>query len=77
MEEQKMIEVKLTPRKPSESGSYLMMPMVANVPKSRPGWKVVKCPECGAACWHRPEQEKIKAAAVCTMCALKHGIGRK
>ena len=25
-----------------------MMPLVANVPKGHPGWKMVKCPECGA-----------------------------
>lgn len=72
-----MIEVTLAPRKPYEFGGYLMMPMVANVPNGRPGWKVVKCPECGAACWHRPEQEETKVAAICTMCALKHGTGRK
>ncbi len=71
-----MIEVKITPRKPYEFGGYLMMPMVANVPKGRPGWKVVKCPKCGASCWHRPGQEMIRATAVCTMCSLKHGLGR-
>lgn len=71
-----MMEIKITPRKPDEVGGYLMMPLVANVPKGRPGWKMVKCPECGAACWHRPGQEKARAIAVCTMCALKHGFGR-
>lgn len=68
-----MMEIKITPRKPDEVGGYLMMPLVANV---RKGWKIVKCPECGAACWYRPEQEKARAIAVCTMCALKHGFGR-
>ncbi len=71
-----MMEIKITPRKPDEVGGYLMMPLVANVPKGHPGWKMVKCPECGAACWHRPGQENAKATAVCTMCALKHGFGR-
>lgn len=71
-----MMKIKITPRKPDEVGGYLMMPLVANVPNGRKGWKIVKCPECGAACWYRPEQEKARAIAVCTMCALKHGFGR-
>ena len=71
-----MMEIKITPRKPDEVGGYLMMPLVANVPNGRKGWKIVKCPECGAACWYRPEQEKARAIAVRTMCALKHGFGR-
>ena len=67
-----MMKIKITPRKPDEVGGYLMMPLVANVPNGRKGWKIVKCSECGAACWYRPEQEKARAIAVCTMCALKH-----
>lgn len=70
-----MMEIKITPRKPDEVGGYLMMPLVANVPKGRPGWKMAKCPECGAA-GQAPEQEQVRAIAVCTMCALKHGLGR-
>ena len=42
------MKVMITPRKPDEVGGYLMMPLVANVPKGRPCWKMVKCPECGA-----------------------------
>lgn len=71
-----MMEIKITPRKPDEVGGYLMMPLVANVPNGRKGWKIVKCPECGAACWYRSGQEQVRAIAVCTMCALKHGLGR-
>lgn len=62
-----MMKIKITPRKPDEVGGYLMMPLVANVPNGRKGWKIVKCPECGAACWYRPEQEQVRAIAVCTM----------
>ena len=50
-----MMKIKITPRKPDEVGGYLMMPLVANVPNGRKGWKIVKCPECGAACWYRPD----------------------
>ena len=71
-----MIKVSITPRKSDEVGGYLIMPLVANVPKGHEGWKIVKCPECGAACWHRPGQEKARAIAACTMRALKHGLGR-
>lgn len=52
------------------------MPLVINGPEGKPGWKKVRCPECGALCWQRPEDAgAVKAShldgAVCTKCALR------
>ena len=41
MGRKRTMKVMITPRKPDEVGGYLMMPLVANVPKGRLGWKMV------------------------------------
>lgn len=52
------------------------LPLVINGPEGKPGWKKVRCPECGTLCWQRPEDAGVVKAshldgAVCTKCALR------
>ena len=61
-------------RNPEDTGGYICMPLVKNVPNGRPDWTRSTCPKCGAACWRRPSQEPLEKAgytALCTVCALK------
>lgn len=55
--------MKLEPRKATDRGGWLCMPLVINGPEGKPGWKKVRCPECGTLCWQRPE-EYIQLQAV-------------
>ena len=69
------MDVKIEPRKKSDRGGYLMMPLLKNVPIPRASWKLVRCPVCGAKCWDRPYPEGWEEPEkMCTMCALKTGI---
>lgn len=70
------MDVKIEPRKKSDRGGYLMMPLLKNVPIApRASWKLVRCPVCGAKCWDRPYPEGWEEPEkMCTMCALKKGL---
>lgn len=73
------MNVKITPRKPTDQGGYYCMPLQENVPVGRPGWKLMRCPECGARCWKLPQAKIVElqgAKGLCTKCALKKGKGR-
>lgn len=37
--------MKLEPRKTTDRGGWLCMPLVMNRPEGKPGWKKVHCPE--------------------------------
>ena len=70
------MNAKLEPRKATDRGGWLCMPLVINGPEGKPGWKKVRCPECGTLCWQRPEDAGVVKAshldgAVCTKCALR------
>lgn len=39
--------MKLWPRRKTDKGGYACMPLKKNVPEGKPGWELVKCPECG------------------------------
>lgn len=39
--------MKLEPRKATDRGGWLCMPLVINGPEGKPGWKKVRCPESG------------------------------
>lgn len=73
------MEIKIKPRTKSDKGGYVMMPLKRNVPKAQSdSWKLTKCPICGADCWERPippDAENNIDGKLCTMCALKIGIG--
>ena len=71
--------MKLEPRKATDRGGWLCMPLVINGPEGKPGWKKVRCPECGTLCWQRPEDAGVVKAshldsAVCTKCALRKAV---
>lgn len=68
--------MKIEPRKKSDRGGYLMMPLVDNVPVPADNtWKKTVCPECGTECWDIPLpkgfSENMIDGKLCTMCALK------
>lgn len=70
------MEVKIWPRKSSERGGYICMPLKKNVPVGRPEWKQTVCPICKEKCWRLPGTEMAEAQgaiAVCTLCAIKKG----
>lgn len=74
-------DMKIEPRKQSDRGGWLCMPLVSSAPEGKEGWEKVQCPVCGELCWKRPEDtgviHKSKLdGACCTLCALKKGAGR-
>lgn len=70
--------ISITPRKETDRGGYICMPLAANCPTGHKDWKMRKCPECGAICWEMPGAKKLEreqgAKLLCTMCALKMGV---
>ena len=73
--------MKITPRKPTDRGGYLAMPLVQNVPRpSDKAWKKTACPECGRECWDRPLPEGFTEmmfeGKLCTLCVLQKAAGR-
>ena len=70
--------MKIEPRKETDRGGYLCLPLCENVPNGKPGCKKIHCPICGEMCWWSPENisvmyhSKLDGAA-CTKCALKIG----
>ena len=73
--------MKIIPRRPTDRGGILSMPLVENVPRPTDAtWKKTICPKCGKACWDRqlPEgyQESIFDGKLCTLCALQMGESR-
>ena len=74
------MKMTIEPRKPTDRGGLLCMPLVRNVPNfgERHTAQIVTCPRCGAECWE-PEGtaeivEKQGVEAVCTFCALRAGF---
>lgn len=68
------MKVKIEPRKPTDRGGIACMPLLKNIPEGREGWKLTKCPSCGAECWEISLLDVVKqqgAIAMCTMCAIK------
>ena len=68
--------MKIEPRKPTDKGGILMMPLRKNVPLPKnPEWKLTICLGCGRECWERllPEgyREESFDGKLCTECALR------
>ena len=72
----------LTPRKYSDKGGILCLPLDKNLngdtQKKHPDWELIDCPLCGQKCWKMPAADKLKAAQavtyLCTECAVKAGF---
>ena len=66
------------------TGGAVCFPRKSAVENGKPGWKLTKCPFCGAECWETPMARGLIAKdptlrGACTMCALsgKYGKGVK
>lgn len=74
--------IDLTPRKNTDKGGILCLPMEKNlngdIKAKHPDWELTKCPNCGRGCWKTPEADKlVKTQGVqllCTECALEAGL---
>ncbi len=71
--------LKIEPRKTTDRGGYLTMPLRENVPvPGSENWQLTNCPQCGRECWDRPLPDGLTkemfAGRLCTMCALRAGI---
>lgn len=74
-----MGKLRMEPRKITDRGGWLCMPLVKNVPEGKEGWEKVHCSVCGELCWKRPEDAGViyhskLDGACCTLCALKKRI---
>ena len=45
------MNIKIEPRKPTDRGGYICMPLKKNVPEGHADWKPAKCPVCGSVLW--------------------------
>ena len=70
------MNIKIEPRKTTDRGGYLMLPLVKNIPyPANDTWKKSTCPKCGAECWDRQLPpgftEDMFSGKMCTECALR------
>lgn len=70
------MNIKMEPRKTTDRGGYLMLPLVKNVPyQANDTWKKSTCPKCGAECWDRRLPpgftDDMFSGKLCTECALR------
>ena len=66
--------MEIRPRKLTDKGGYLLMPLKANIPNPPKDWILTTCPRCGRECWDRKIPEEIKHSIdgkICTLCGLK------
>lgn len=73
------MDIKIEPRKTTDRGGYMTMPLKKNVPQPKDEtWVPAVCPECGCECWDRPLPEgftkEMFSGKLCTICALKAGL---
>lgn len=74
--------IDLTPRKDTDKGGILCLPMeknlLGNINDKHPDWELIKCPKCGRKCWKTPEADRLVEAQgvqlLCTECALELGL---
>lgn len=68
------MKCKIEPRKITDKGGYLTMPLMRNVPVGRKDWARTLCPNCGRACWDRPLPEgygiDMFEGKLCTVCVV-------
>lgn len=76
--------IDLTPRKGTDKGGILCLPMAKNlngdIKAKHPDWELIKCPSCGWPCWKTPEADRMvetqRVQLLCTECALRAGLIR-
>lgn len=74
--------IDLTPRKESDKGGILCLPLDKNLrgdtQAKHPDWEPVNCPVCSRKCWKPPMADKFKddesVQFLCTECALEVGL---
>lgn len=74
--------IDLTPRKSTDRGGILCLPMEQNlngdVKAKHPDWELINCPHCGRGCWKTPEADRLVeeqgVQLLCTECALSAGL---
>lgn len=74
--------VDLTPRKYSDRGGILCLPLDKNlngdIQRKHPDWEAISCPNCGQKCWKMPQADKLREAQgvtlLCTECAIRAGF---
>lgn len=74
--------IDISPRKSSDRGGILCLPLDKNLNGDTQGkhadWKPMQCPNCGRKCWKPPTVdqlvEKQGVQLLCTECALKAGL---
>lgn len=76
------MNIKIEPRKMTDRGGCLMLPLVKNIPyPANDTWKKSTCPKCGAECWDRQLPpgftEDMFSGKMCTECALRMATQRK
>ena len=76
------MNVKIEPRKTTDRGGILMMPLRINVPLPKePNWKLTICLQCGRECWDRPLPEgsiaEMFSGKLCTECAIRASLGQQ
>ena len=59
------MEVKIRPRKATDRGGYYCMSLYTNIQHGKPGWRITQAEIA----------EKQGARGLCTMCAIKKGVG--
>lgn len=74
--------IDLTPRKDTDRGGILCLPLDENLngdtQAAHPDWEPMACPHCGRKCWKQPEADRLikeqGAQVLCTKCALEVGL---
>ena len=65
------MNIKIEPRKTTDRGGCLMLPLVKNIPyPANDTWKKSTCPKCGAECWdssYRPDLQRICFQGKCVL----------
>lgn len=65
------MNIKIEPRKMTDRGGYLMLPLVKNIPyPANDTWKKSTCPKCGAECWDsscHPDSQRICFQGKCVL----------
>jgi hypothetical protein len=76
------MNIKIEPRKTTDRGGYLMLPLIKNIPyPANDTWKKSTCPKCGSECWDRQLPpgftEDMFSGKMCTECALRMTVQEK